>query len=41
MQPTPTYNDKVVRQFAFATIVWGVVGMLVGLQPFDCAARAG
>ena len=26
-----TYNDKVVRQFAIMTIVWGVVGMLVGL----------
>ena len=31
MQPTQTYNDKVVRQFVAATIVWGVVGMLVGL----------
>ncbi|WP_300616773.1 cytochrome-c oxidase, cbb3-type subunit I [Dokdonella sp.] len=26
-----TYNDKVVRQFTIATIVWGVVGMAVGL----------
>jgi cytochrome c oxidase cbb3-type subunit 1 len=26
-----TYNDKVVRQFAIMTIVWGVVGMLVGV----------
>ena len=26
-----TYNYKVVRQFAIATIVWGVVGMLVGV----------
>jgi cytochrome c oxidase cbb3-type subunit I/II len=25
------YNDKAVRQFAVATIVWGVVGMLIGL----------
>ncbi len=25
-----TYNDKVVRQFAIATIVWGIVGMAVG-----------
>jgi len=25
------YNDKVVRQFAVMTIVWGVVGMLVGV----------
>ena len=31
MQLTQTYNDKVVRQFVAATIVWGVVGMLVGL----------
>ncbi|HLS84204.1 MAG TPA: cytochrome-c oxidase, cbb3-type subunit I [Arenimonas sp.] len=26
-----TYNDKVVRQFTVATVVWGVVGMLVGV----------
>src|SRR5918993_33090 len=26
-----TYNYKVVRQFALATVVWGVVGMLVGV----------
>ncbi|MBT8447749.1 MAG: cbb3-type cytochrome c oxidase subunit I, partial [Gammaproteobacteria bacterium] len=25
------YNDKVVRQFAVMTIVWGIVGMLVGV----------
>ncbi|MCU0791665.1 MAG: cytochrome-c oxidase, cbb3-type subunit I [Opitutaceae bacterium] len=25
------YNDKVVRQFLLATIIWGVVGMLVGV----------
>jgi len=25
------YNDKVVRQFTIATVVWGVVGMLVGV----------
>jgi cytochrome c oxidase cbb3-type subunit 1 len=30
MQAT-TYNDKVVRQFAIMTVVWGVVGMLVGV----------
>jgi len=24
------YNDRVVRQFALMTVVWGVVGMLVG-----------
>ena len=28
---TATYNDKVVRQFAVATVVWGIVGMLVGV----------
>ena len=27
---TTTYNDRVVRQFAIMTIVWGIVGMLVG-----------
>ena len=26
-----TYNYTVVRQFALMTIVWGVVGMLVGV----------
>ncbi|GAB4397137.1 MAG: cytochrome-c oxidase, cbb3-type subunit I [Rhodoferax sp.] len=26
-----TYSDKVVRQFAIMTVVWGVVGMLVGV----------
>ncbi|MDC8012612.1 cytochrome-c oxidase, cbb3-type subunit I [Tahibacter soli] len=26
-----TYNDKVVRQFTAATVIWGVVGMAVGL----------
>ena len=33
MQPeiSPTYNYKVVRQFAIMTVVWGVVGMLVGV----------
>ncbi len=25
------YNDRVVRQFAIMTVVWGVVGMLVGV----------
>ena len=27
----PTYSEKVVRQFAIMTVVWGVVGMLVGV----------
>src|SRR5688572_6960108 len=31
MQPEQTYNYKVVRQFAVMTVVWGVVGMLVGV----------
>ena len=25
------YNYKIVKQFAIATVVWGVVGMLVGV----------
>ena len=25
------YNDRVVRQFALATVIWGVIGMLVGV----------
>ncbi len=28
---SPVYNDKVVKQFAIMTVVWGVVGMLVGV----------
>jgi cytochrome c oxidase cbb3-type subunit I len=30
MQTEGMYNYKVVRQFAIASVVWGVVGMLVG-----------
>ena len=26
-----TYNYKVVRQFSIMAVVWGIVGMLVGL----------
>ena len=26
-----TYNDKVVRQFSVMTVIWGIVGMLVGV----------
>ncbi len=29
--PSAAYNDRVVRQFAIMTVVWGVVGMLVGV----------
>ncbi|TSE30311.1 Cbb3-type cytochrome c oxidase subunit CcoN1 [Tepidimonas thermarum] len=28
---TGVYNDKVVRQFAIMTVVWGIVGFLVGV----------
>ena len=28
---TNTYNDKVVAQFAVMTVIWGIVGMLVGV----------
>lgn len=31
MAPQETYNYKVVRQFAIMTVVWGIVGMLVGI----------
>ena len=31
MQQTEHYNDRVVRQFALMTVVWGIVGMLVGV----------
>ena len=28
---TAHYDDKIVRDFAWATVIWGIVGMLVGL----------
>ena len=32
MQTIPeTYNDKIVRQFTVMTVVWGIVGMAVGV----------
>jgi len=31
MQEQTTYNYKVVRQFTIMTVVWGIVGMLVGV----------
>ena len=31
MAEEDTYNVKVVRQFAVMSVVWGIVGMLVGL----------
>ncbi len=31
MARAETYNDKVVRQFAIMTVVWGIVGMAVGV----------
>jgi cytochrome c oxidase cbb3-type subunit 1 len=31
MHTADTYNDKVVLQFSVMTVVWGIVGMLVGL----------
>jgi len=31
MEDTKTYNYTVVRQFALMTVVWGIVGMLVGV----------
>ena len=30
-QPVVPYNDRVVRQFTIMTIVWGIVGMAVGV----------
>ena len=26
-----SYDNRIVKNFAFATLLWGVVGMLVGL----------
>ncbi|HPQ97736.1 MAG TPA: cytochrome C oxidase Cbb3, partial [Thiolinea sp.] len=31
MDRQQTYNYKVVRQFTIMTVVWGIVGMLVGV----------
>ncbi|HNO72157.1 MAG: cytochrome-c oxidase, cbb3-type subunit I [Candidatus Accumulibacter phosphatis] len=31
MEAQSTYNYKVVRQFAVMTVIWGIVGMLVGV----------
>jgi len=31
MDKSAYYNDKVVRQFAVVTVLWGIVGMLVGV----------
>ena len=31
MESQTTYNYKVVRQFAVVTVLWGIVGMLVGV----------
>lgn len=31
MEITASYNDTVVRQFTIMTVVWGIVGMLVGV----------
>lgn len=31
MENQQTYNYKVVRQFAIMTVIWGIVGMLVGV----------
>ncbi len=31
MDSQETYNYKVVRQFAIMTVIWGIVGMLVGV----------
>ena len=28
---TPVYDDRIVRQFTIMTIIWGIVGMLVGV----------
>ena len=31
MDKASSYNDKVVRQFTVMTVVWGIIGMLVGV----------
>jgi len=27
----PDYNDDIIRQFAIATVVWALIGMLAGV----------
>jgi cytochrome c oxidase cbb3-type subunit I/II len=40
-----SYDNKIVRNFAFATVIWGIIGMLVGvlvaMQIFEPAANLG
>ena len=31
MDTAASYNDKVVRQFSIMVVIWGIVGMLVGV----------
>jgi len=31
MEAQPMYNYKVIRQFALTTVLWGIVGMAVGM----------
>jgi cytochrome c oxidase cbb3-type subunit 1 len=32
LKPVPVaYNDEIVKKFAFMTVIWGIVGMLVGV----------
>jgi cytochrome c oxidase cbb3-type subunit I/II len=26
-----SYDNKIVKYFAYATIIWGIIGMLVGI----------
>ena len=33
------YDNRIVRNFAYATILWGAVGMLAGIFPASRAAR--
>ena len=35
-EQSTVYNDKVVRQFTIMSVVWGVVGMLVGVISYHC-----
>ena len=41
MDQSLNYNYKIVKQFAVATVVWGIIGMLVGVIIAAQLAEAG
>ena len=31
VETAPTYDDEIVKKFAIMAVIWGIVGMLVGV----------